>query len=637
MMKSLRLFFVMLLAMITGAASADESSLTFTQTCGGAGTSGDGVEWTVTSDGDESVFDSNKGIHYGTGKLAVQYIKLSTSGITGTITKIVVNASTANGVTATVDVTVGGVAFGGDAQTLTNSAAEYTFEGSATGEIVVNVAKPESAVKALYVKSIVVTYTPSGEPVVETVAKPVFTPKGGDFEESVGVTLTCATEGATIYYAVSADAPQWQVYTEPITLTETTTLVAYAEKEGMENSAEASATFTKVEPVQIQQITVAAALEIISGLEDGSVTTDSYQVKGFVVGTPDFQRRNDKSLYGNVNLNIADEKGGETTLTVYRAKDYDNESFTEETISRLKENDEVVFQGKLQKYIKNEVATPELVNGWLVSVTSAEEPVVETVADPVFTPDGGEFEESIEVTLTCATEGATIMYAFAAETALNWQEYKAAITLTETTTVYAKAVKGDVESNVVSATFTKKEIEQPVGDEVTFNFNASDHAVSTNSSHDGDITENLVLTEGGVTMTVTPAESGTPNRFWGTNNGPQLRMYSGTMTLVAPAEKAIVKIVVNGRWHTGNTFYGVVVAANEWTGNSTDVVIAVASNTQMNKVVVTLADKNENTTTAISEVRQSEANQAVYTLGGQRVAQPTRGLYIMGGKKVLVK
>ena len=134
------------------------STLTFTAACGGSGTADDDVSWTVTSDGTESSFDNTKGIHYGTNSVAVQYIKLSTTGISGTITKVVVNASTASGVSATVDVTVGGSAFGGAAKALTTAATDYTFEGSASGEIIVTVTKPSSATKALYVKSIAVTY-----------------------------------------------------------------------------------------------------------------------------------------------------------------------------------------------------------------------------------------------------------------------------------------------------------------------------------------------------------------------------------------------------------------------------------------------------------------------------------------------
>lgn len=155
-----KLLSLLLIATLTTAVGwAETSTLTFTAACGGSGTADDGVTWTVTSDGTESSFDNTKGIHYGTGNAEVQYIKLSTSGINGTITKVVVNASTASGVTATASVTVGGSAFGGDAQSLSTTATDYTFNGSASGEIVVTVTKPEKAAKALYVKSVAVTYT----------------------------------------------------------------------------------------------------------------------------------------------------------------------------------------------------------------------------------------------------------------------------------------------------------------------------------------------------------------------------------------------------------------------------------------------------------------------------------------------
>jgi hypothetical protein len=134
----------------------------------------------------------------------------------------------------------------------------------------------------------------------------------------------------------------------------------------------------------VEEINVAKALEIIAALADGAKTDAEYQVKGIVVGAPDFQRKADGSLYGNVNLTIADEKGGATTLTVFRGKSYENKNFDEETISLIKENDEVVFQGKLQKYVKDETTTPELVNGWLISVVPA--PVVD---DALFSWEGG--------------------------------------------------------------------------------------------------------------------------------------------------------------------------------------------------------------------------------------------------------
>jgi len=135
-----------------------------------------------------------------------------------------------------------------------------------------------------------------------------------------------------------------------------------------------NAYFVSVESVtpepepQVTTINVAKALEIINALDDGATTSEEYQVKGFVVGAPDFQRRSDGTLYGNVNCTIADEKGGTPLLTVFRAKNFDNEPFTEETISSLKEGDEVVIEGQLQKYVSKGDVTLEIKNCYIISI-----------------------------------------------------------------------------------------------------------------------------------------------------------------------------------------------------------------------------------------------------------------------------
>lgn len=209
-----------------GVGWAATSSLVFTAACGGSGTADDGTTWTVTSDGTESSFDSSRGIHYGTSSAQVQYIKLTTSGISGTITKVVVNASTASGVTATASVTVGGNAFGGDPQSLSTTATDYTFNGSASGEIVVTVTKPNKAAKALYVKSVVVTYSTGGT----SIATPTITlgPDSGPYHQGdqVTATIACETSGATLSY--SYDGSTWNSYTAPLIITETKTIYAKA-------------------------------------------------------------------------------------------------------------------------------------------------------------------------------------------------------------------------------------------------------------------------------------------------------------------------------------------------------------------------------------------------------------------------
>ncbi len=92
---------------------------------------------------------------------------------------------------------------------------------------------------------------------------------------------------------------------------------------------------------------------------------------------------------------------------------------------------------------------------------AGETPVV-TVDAPVFNPeDGTTFEENLTVSLTCATAGATIQYSYNGEYFTN---YSAPIVIDETTTIYAKAVLGDVESEVVQATYTKEAAPQPSTD-----------------------------------------------------------------------------------------------------------------------------------------------------------------------------
>lgn len=134
--------------------------LKFTKECGGKGTDDKGGAWTVTSDAKESQYDKDRGIHYGTSKKdPVSFIKVSTSAYAeAVITKIVVNASTASGVKAKVKCEVGGAAFGVEKE-LTTSNASYTFEGNASGNILVSVYKPTKEVKALYIKSIEITYS----------------------------------------------------------------------------------------------------------------------------------------------------------------------------------------------------------------------------------------------------------------------------------------------------------------------------------------------------------------------------------------------------------------------------------------------------------------------------------------------
>ncbi|MCQ2312428.1 MAG: chitobiase/beta-hexosaminidase C-terminal domain-containing protein [Paludibacteraceae bacterium] len=77
------------------------------------------------------------------------------------------------------------------------------------------------------------------------------------------------------------------------------------------------------------------------------------------------------------------------------------------------------------------------------------------VAAPAFTPTDTDFDGSVEVTLTCETEGAEIFYALNEEvTSMNAQQYTEPIKLTATTTIYAVAKKDGKESASVNKTYS---------------------------------------------------------------------------------------------------------------------------------------------------------------------------------------
>ncbi len=78
-----------------------------------------------------------------------------------------------------------------------------------------------------------------------TVATPKFNPSAGSYNAAQSVTISCETSGATIYYTTDGSTPTTSSnpYTEPISVTTTTTIKAIAVKDGMSNSVVATAVY----------------------------------------------------------------------------------------------------------------------------------------------------------------------------------------------------------------------------------------------------------------------------------------------------------------------------------------------------------------------------------------------------------
>ena len=119
---------------------------------------------------------------------------------------------------------------------------------------------------------------------------------------------------------------------------------------------------------ELEIITVEQALAIIDTLENAAYTDGEYIVEGYVSKfTEAFNTQ-----YGNYTFlltTIQNDTIAYHALTVYRAKNAMGNKFTEDV---LKVGDKVKVQGRLQKYVKNNVITPEIATGGKILTINGE-------------------------------------------------------------------------------------------------------------------------------------------------------------------------------------------------------------------------------------------------------------------------
>ena len=199
-----------------------------------------------------------------------------------------------------------------------------------------SVSASNTSARDFQLDDIVITYTTSGTPVVET---PIIYPNGGEFYPTTqSISISCATQDATIRYTLDGNDPTTssEVYSEPFTLTATTTVKAKAFKDGMDPSEIASATFTKATVMTVAQAIAATPTTGESGF---------VYVHGIVSEIVEEYN----SQYHNISYNISDD--GTTTsaqLEAFRGKNLNNTNFTSN--QDILPGDIVTIYGKLTLY-----------------------------------------------------------------------------------------------------------------------------------------------------------------------------------------------------------------------------------------------------------------------------------------------
>lgn len=284
---------------------------------------------------------------------------------------------------------------------------------------------------------------------------------------------------------------------------------------------------------------------------------------------------------------------------------------------------------------------------------------VPTVAMPVFAPDAGTYYNNVEVTLTTATEGATIYYTTdGADASANSIYYEGPFTVSETCVIKAVAIKDGVESYQASAFYQITDDEQPdnpddPGDEpeedpeeggdvpgaetpVSGDIVLCDNLFHTSygGSISSSVTDDLVGSMHGVTVTYSLADGS--NRYV---NSSHLRLYPGNKLIFSVEQGQLTGLefeFASGTPSDRLEADGVALSDATWSGNAKQVVITLASgkHARISNVKVTVSSA---TGIDMATFRTLDGQRVIYDLSGRRVTNPTRGIYFVDGKKIMIE
>ena len=362
--------------------------------------------------------------------------------------------------------------------------------------------------------SIVVTYSNGGQ---EIVATPTFSPEAGTYTTAQSVTISCTTDGATIYYTTNGDVPTTSsaVYSTPIAISETTTVKAMGVKTGMSNSNVASATYTIESVITIAEARALANNEygcvqgivtFIDGrnvyVQDETAGIDLYLNSGTVPSGlalgDKVQAYGKKTVYNGL-IELTSINGSEasqfsiisTGNTLPLAEKTIAEIMEDHAGTQLLQSTRVQIVNAIIGTINTSGNTtltqgentlniykvpaldsisegdavdvigvvgcynnPQLRVAYAADVTKHETPM-QQVATPTFTPAAGEYTEAQNVEIACTTEGATIYYTLdGTDPTVNSTAYTTAIAVSDSTTVKAFAVKeGMTDSEIATAVY----------------------------------------------------------------------------------------------------------------------------------------------------------------------------------------
>ena len=270
----------------------------------------------------------------------------------------------------------------------------------------------------------------------------------------------------------------------------------------------------------------------------------------------------------------------------------------------------------------------------------------ESVAQPVFSLPEGTYKGQVTVTMTTATAGATIYYTTnGVDASERSNVYTGPVTLTETTTLKAIAVKNGTTSYQTIATYTiTDDAGQEVPAEGTIALNNTLFGTAFEGSLKSGEFGNFTGTENGVTIVYSLGNGS--NQYI---NDSQIRLYQKNTLTISVDQGSIAELTFTLARETSKTLTANVGTVNDlvWKGDAKRVVFNVddgSGNMQLSSVKVKLVGVPDVITgipfdSSAPAVKSSKLNHVTFDLQGRPTVQrpSQRGIRIRNGKKTFVR
>ena len=442
---------------------------------------------------------------------------------------------------------------------------------------------------------------------------PAFSPAPGTYTTAQNVTISCNTEGATIYYAFG-NASFEEYNGEIIPITTTTTLKAYSVKDG-EQSNTVVATYIIDENAVIASNTfakVTSASQIAVGNEYILVNEENKMAAGPLSGS--FLTNIDVEIYNDV-VTLDDEStvsvmtlGGSTSgyslmidnqyLTTSKAKVLSLSNTESQIWTISSSGDGYVVANDSYGKIQYNKSSPRFLNytsdqspAYLYVRTYIDSRIDANISYSTTTYEVEEGSDFTAPTLNNPNNLTGITYSSTDEEVASVDENTGAVVIGNPGTATITATfPGNTDYKGASASYTITVTAKPdpsiAGEyDVTFDFTTNSYGMTVLSTGTSSYNPNpTTISEGNVTLTMSGTNS---SRYWkNTNESTELRVYKAcTMTLTVPSNAKITKVEFAGNTVTGILNNGTAVTT--WTGNEQSVTFTFSGTQKINTINVT--------------------------------------------------